>query len=104
MTNLHTYDHWIEQRMWLETYELRLSDPTITPELAFAPILGNEVRAKRDQLLQESDWTQLPDAPSSDAQAWAAYRQALRDITSQPGFPYNVTWPKEPAVSTPVHQ
>ena len=104
MANPNTYDQWIEERMWLETYELRLSDPTITPELAFAPILGNEVRAKRDQLLQESDWTQLPDAPHLDVKAWATYRQALRDVASQPGFPYTITWPTKPEVSTPVHQ
>ena len=38
-----------------------------------------EVRWKRDILLLESDWTQLPDAPV-DREAWATYRQALRDF------------------------
>lgn len=55
--------------------------------------LAKQVRAQRDALLRESDWTQLPDVPV-DRQAWATYRQALRDITSQPGFPATVTWPK----------
>ena len=59
------------------------------------------VRTSRNKRLADCDWTQLPDAPSLDAQVWTAYRQALRDITSQPGFPHNVTWPEEPAVSTP---
>ena len=59
------------------------------------------VRDDRDKRLAYCDWTQLPDAPPLDAQAWTTYRQALRDITSQPGFPHNVTWPKEPAVSIP---
>lgn len=43
-------------------------------------------RGKRDLLLKESDWTQLPDAPV-DREAWAAYRQALRDLTD------HVNWP-----------
>ena len=54
-----------------------------------------EVRDKRDSLLQSSDWTQLSDAPV-DRTAWAAYRQALRDITAQAGFPWTITWPDAP--------
>lgn len=50
---------------------------------------------KRNKLLFASDWTQLSDAPV-DQTAWAAYRQALRDITSQEGFPANVVWPTKP--------
>lgn len=52
------------------------------------------VRNRRNALLAESDWTQLSDAPV-DAMAWAGYRQALRDITSQPSFP-DVVWPEKP--------
>jgi hypothetical protein len=52
------------------------------------------IRAERTELLFKCDWTQLPDAPV-DAQAWATYRQALRDITTQPD-PFNITWPEEP--------
>lgn len=53
------------------------------------------VRDSRQVLLSASDWTQLPDAPLTDAkrQAWSTYRQALRDITAQVGFPWNITWP-----------
>ena len=54
------------------------------------------VRAERDRLLAESDWTQLPDVPLTTKEAWAAYRQALRDITEQPGFPFDVVWPEPP--------
>lgn len=53
------------------------------------------VRFERNKLLSSSDWTQLPDAPV-DKTAWATYRQALRDITSQEGFPENVVWPVKP--------
>lgn len=54
-----------------------------------------EIRNQRNILLAESDWTQLPDAPV-DQTAWAAYRQALRDVTDQEGFPTNVVWPVKP--------
>jgi hypothetical protein len=54
-----------------------------------------EIRSKRNSLLYASDWTQVADAPV-DKTAWATYRQALRDITSQEGFPENVVWPIKP--------
>lgn len=57
---------------------------------------AKEVRAQRDRLLAESDWTQVADAPVDKA-AWANYRQALRDITEQAGFPLEVQWPRMPA-------
>jgi len=50
------------------------------------------IRTERNKMLADSDWTQLPDAPV-DAAAWATYRQALRDITSQAN-PFNITWPQ----------
>ena len=53
------------------------------------------VRADRNQRLKDSDWTQVADAPVDKA-AWAAYRQALRDVTAQEGFPWNVQWPTQP--------
>ena len=59
-------------------------------------LLSASVRCKRDLLLNESDWTQLSDARVADKPAWEAYRQELRDITKQPGFPHNCLWPKEP--------
>lgn len=53
------------------------------------------VRDQRNALLSASDWTQLADA-TVDKAAWATYRQALRDIPQQAGFPYNVTFPVTP--------
>jgi len=58
--------------------------------------LAEEIRNKRNQLLAESDWTQLPDAPVKDKEAWQEYRQALRNLTKQPGFPENIEFPEEP--------
>jgi hypothetical protein len=57
---------------------------------------GAAIRADRNRRLADCDWTQLPDAPA-DSAAWAAYRQALRDVTSQDGFPWDVVWPEPPA-------
>jgi hypothetical protein len=53
----------------------------------------NAIRSARNELLKDSDWTQLSDSPV-DKTAWATYRQALRDITKQPD-PFNITWPKQ---------
>lgn len=53
------------------------------------------VCAERNQRLNACDWTQLPDAPV-DATVWAIYRQELRDVTSQAGFPWSINWPQEP--------
>lgn len=58
-------------------------------------LTAREVRAERDRLLSACDWTQVADAPV-DRSAWAAYRQALRDVPEQAGFPYTITWPEEP--------
>lgn len=58
---------------------------------------GNEVRADRNTRLTACDWTQLADSPVTDKAAWIAYRRALRDVPSQAGFPWNVTWPTQPA-------
>jgi hypothetical protein len=53
------------------------------------------IRMERKRLLTDSDWTQVEDAPVDKA-AWAAYRQALRDIPDQPGFPFTIIWPEAP--------
>jgi len=53
------------------------------------------VRADRNKRLAECDWTQLADAPV-DHTIWAAYRQDLRDVTAQAGFPWDITWPEQP--------
>jgi hypothetical protein len=56
--------------------------------------LSDEIRAKRNSLLAETDYLALSDTTlSSDM---AAYRQALRDVTGQSGFPTSVTWPTKP--------
>ena len=53
------------------------------------------VRQTRSDKLADCDWTQVADSPVDKA-VWATYRQALRDITAQSGFPWSVTWPDAP--------
>jgi transposase len=52
---------------------------------------AGQVRAERDSKLAATDWMALSDVTMTPE--WAAYRQALRDVTDQVGFPDNVTWP-----------
>jgi hypothetical protein len=56
---------------------------------------AKSVRASRDEKLKDCDWTQVADAPVDKA-VWATYRQALRDVTTQTGFPWTVEWPTQP--------
>jgi hypothetical protein len=56
---------------------------------------AESVRTSRNNLLKDSDWTQITDA-TADKTAWATYRQALRDVTAQAGFPQTITWPDAP--------
>ncbi len=62
--------------------------------------LAEEIREKRNLLLAEVDWTQTIDAPISAAsrEAIRKYRQDLRNITEQEGFPNEVTWPSLPQI------
>jgi hypothetical protein len=53
------------------------------------------VREQRSTKLKESDWTQVADAPV-DKTVWATYRQALRNVPAQSGFPWEITWPDAP--------
>ena len=65
------------------------------------PMTSDEARAQRDKLLAETDWTQVLDAPIDAAtrEAYRAYRQALRDLPEQEGFPETITWPELPSVT-----
>lgn len=80
----------------IQTYILRDRTPDeITRE---EEVRADAVRRERNSHLTACDWTQQADAPLSDLAraAWAEYRQALRDVPNQPGFPFDVTWPVQP--------
>lgn len=53
-------------------------------------------RAERNRRLSETDWTQGKDIPDSISTVWATYRQALRDVPAQAGFPWDINWPQQP--------
>lgn len=76
-SNYHFFDYSVKQ--WIPNLDLCWS----------------AVRERRDQKLLESDWTQLPDVPLETKNAWATYRQALRDVTQQTD-PFNIVWPEKP--------
>ena len=78
---------------WIQPYDVH--DYTAEEIIDREQQEATEVRAKRNQLLKDSDWTQIPDC-TVDKTVWATYRQELRDITIQEGFPFNVTFPAMP--------
>lgn len=59
--------------------------------------MWESIRNQRNALLNECDWTQLPDSPLTNQKQteWQVYRQSLRDITSQPN-PFSIVWPTSP--------
>jgi hypothetical protein len=83
-----------------DIYQRIIKDGNIAPYIPPPPPsqaeLESDARYNRDQLLQESDWTQLPDVPESIKSKWAAYRQLLRDVPQQENFPENIIWPQKP--------
>jgi hypothetical protein len=55
-----------------------------------------KIREERNAKLIETDWTQAADVPQSVKDNYAPYRQALRDVPTQSGFPNQVVWPTQP--------
>ncbi len=84
-------DHLIKPE-WQQITETELAEQ-LKPT---AEQVAEDVRGQRDSLLTASDWTQLPDS-TADTAAWAAYRQALRDVPQQAVFPESIEWPVAPA-------
>jgi hypothetical protein len=58
--------------------------------------LADSIRSDRNVLLSQTDWSQAVDAPQAIKDKYATYRQALRDIPQQEGFPATVVWPTQP--------
>jgi len=79
--------------VWLQQYVVSQMDAEVAA--AKTAEQASRDRAIRDKLLIDCDWTQVADAPI-DKEAWATYRQALRDIPAQSGFPWATTWPTQP--------
>lgn len=73
----------IERQLLIESFK----------NLAYSQ-LPFKIRIERNERLRATDWRMLVDVANGDI--WKVYRQALRDIPAQPGFPENVVWPIEP--------
>ena len=75
-------------------YLVEVVDKTEAELAADVASKAAQVRAARDHALANSDWTQVADAPV-DKEAWATYRQSLRDLPNSDGWP-DVSLPTEP--------
>jgi hypothetical protein len=82
-----------EDQRWTQVWRVR--EMTSEEVAQRSDNAASAVRQQRNNLLKDSDWTQITDAPA-DKTAWATYRQALRDVTAQAGFPMTITWPEAP--------
>jgi hypothetical protein len=92
--NLNQLNPTLTAGEWLQTWEVTAASAQEIAERLQSK--EAEVRQQRNELLSACDWTQLPDSPA-DHEAWATYRQELRDVTAQAGFPWEVVWPEPPA-------
>ena len=74
------------------------TDPNALTEQELNERKANSVRSKRNALLASSDWIVImhTEKGTNIPAEWEIYRQSLRDITAQPGFPHDVTWPTKP--------
>ena len=86
-----TYRDGIEciKGKWYTKYSIRQQDKKQIDDN-----WAENIRKRRDQLIKESDWRAVSDRKLEPA--WKRYRQALRDITKQEGFPHDVEWPVDP--------
>jgi hypothetical protein len=82
---------WPEDDLHGKIYE----GGTLVPDPMLPERKAKRIRMERDKRLSSCDWTVLPDVTTDSV--WLDYRQALRDITEQSGFPDTVVWPEEPA-------
>ena len=93
---------WKEQDMFADTTAIVDDEEVVTTkakhEEAYQAILDADaakaIRADRNNLLAATDWLGMSDVTMSTE--WATYRQALRDVPGQSGFPNSITWPDEP--------
>lgn len=98
------FDEWCKQNLPEENLiamqeQAKKNEPII--QEAILRDKAKQARSQRDQLLYESDWTQIPDARGSmseeKANAWAQYRTLLRNLPLQEGFPLEIDWPEKPS-------
>jgi len=80
--------------VWTQTWEVTTlssdQQATLTANQAAS------VRQQRNGKLTACDWTQVVDNPLANKADWATYRQALRDLPKEAGFPWDMAWPTDP--------
>jgi hypothetical protein len=92
------YTKYILGPVFTDTEEATAAEQEAAYKAAKDAEQAKSVRATRTERLKDSDWTQVADAPV-DKEAWATYRQALRDVTGQEGFPWTIDWPEQPQLA-----
>jgi hypothetical protein len=94
--HMHTISAFEERDGVLQPVWVRIREQEREIELVQ---LAQDMRKERGARLAQCDWTQLADAPLDEQvkQSWGAYRQSLRDLTTQDKFPWRIVWPTPPA-------
>ena len=97
--NLNLINPKLVDGQWLQTWEITDATPEQIAERTESKAV--EVRADRNKRLADCDWTQLADSPlDPDGKlAWQLYRETLRMVPEQPGFPWDVEWPPVPGTN-----
>ena len=100
VTSDDTVDYGIELYTLLTTTQV--GSVSSCPQSEIDEAAEADVRAQRNISLAQSDWIALTDVALPNENDWLIYRQALRDITDQAGFPHTVTYPTAPALTKSV--
>lgn len=85
----------VDARTGEETIRPYTPEEVAAVEAAAIAAATGDARKRRNALLAASDWAMLPDT-QTDRDAWAVYRQSLRDVPQQVGFPMDILWPTPP--------
>jgi len=93
--NENWVEKWVERDMFADTEEATKSEQETAYQAELDAEAAKNVRFQRDRELAATDWMALSDVTMSDD--WKTYRQALRDVPAQSGFPNSITWPTEPS-------
>lgn len=89
------YTKYVLGPVFTDTEEATAAEQEVAYKAAKDAEQAKSVRQNRNDKLKECDWTQIADS-TADKQVWATYRQALRDVTGQAGFPWTIDWPTMP--------
>lgn len=87
-------EKWVEQDMFADTSDATKAEQEAAYQATLDADAAASVRAQRDELIAATDWRAASDLTLSSE--WTDYRQALRDVPGQEGFPHTITWPTAP--------